>query len=520
MRQICFLTALFLSLLAPFRHEGHSATTEKPRYGGVLRMGLRKDITNINPLADMRSTNGLVYSLVYESLTEVNQNLEIVPSLAESWTISKDGMEYVFHLKKGVLFQHGKEMDAEDVKWTLEYILDPKNRGYARGSISPIETVEAREKYVVRITLKQPFAPLLAIGLSGDTVILPKNSVPGGGTLTAAAPGTGPFQIMDWKIGSEIRLAAHKRYRTKGVPYLGEIILKPVPSPDVRFVSLRSGDLDVIEEVPYPIVNDIKSGKYPEVKLSGAPVAGFRMIKINVEAPYFKDPKVRRAIAYAIDRKAYIEGAAFGHAQPAYQAYPKGSKWYFDEVKNIEMDLEKARALLAEAGYPHGFKATLQVRQGEEAENLMVQDQLKKIGIDLEMQSMDFARFLKAHADGTYGMVISGSDVYPDIDRALYHNFRSEPGPISTRNHTRYKNAEVDRLLDRARIVSDLQERRELYKRATEIIMQESPQVNLAFITRFYGYRNFVKGFATNANGDIAFTEGGLPVAWVDREGK
>jgi peptide/nickel transport system substrate-binding protein len=522
MRQVCFLAALFLAVLAPFQYEAYPAATEKPRYGGVLRIGLRKDITNLNPLADLRSTNGLVHSLVYENLVEVNQNLEVVPSLAESWTISKDGTEYVFQLKKGVLFHHGKEMDAEDVKWTLEYVLDRKNRGYARGSLSAIDTVEVLDKYSVRLTLKQPFAPFLAIGLSAGTgaVILPKNAVPVGGTLSVAAPGTGPFVFVEWKIGSEIRQVAHKRYRTKGVPYLSELVLKPAPSADVRLISLRAGDFDVIEEVPYPIANDIKAGKYPDVKLSAAPVAGFRMIKINVEAPYFKDPRVRRAIAHAIDRKAYIEGAAFGHAQPAYQAYPKGWKWHFDEVKNIEMDLERARSLLAEAGYPNGFKTTLQVRQGEEAENLMLQNQLKKIGIDLELQSMDFAGFLKSHADGTFGMVISGSDVYADIDRSLYHNFRSEPGPVSTRNHTRYKNVEVDRLLDRARIVSDPQERRDLYKKATEIIMSEIPWVNLAFITRYYGYRNLVKGFATDANGDIVFPEGGIPFTWIEREGK
>jgi peptide/nickel transport system substrate-binding protein len=218
-----------------------------------------------------------------------------------------------------------------------------------------------------------------------------------------------------------------------------------------------------------------------------------------------------------MDRKAYIDGAAFGHGQPAYQVYPKGWKWYFDDVKPIEMDLEKARALLAEAGYPTGFKTTLQVRRGEEAENMMLQSQLKKIGIDLEIQSMDFAQYLKNQVEGTFGILITGSDVYGDIDRALYNNFRSETGSANRGNRTRYKNAEVDRLLDRARKISDVQERRSLYRKATEIITNDSPEVSLAFITRFYGYRNHVKGFNTNANGDLAFSEGGIPVTWIDK---
>jgi ABC-type transport system substrate-binding protein len=114
--------------------------------------------------------------------------------------------------------------------------------------------------------------------------------------------------------------------------------------------------------------------------------------------------------------------------------------------------------------------------------------------------------------------VISGSDVYADIDRALYHNYRSEPGPVNTRNRTRYKNPEVDRLLDRARKIPDSQERRMLYRKVTEIITNDSPQVNLAFISRFYGYRNHVKGFSTNDNGDLSFPEGGIPVTWLDKD--
>jgi peptide/nickel transport system substrate-binding protein len=358
----------------------------------------------------------------------------------------------------------------------------------------------------------------LPVGLSGNTVILPKNAVPAGQTVSVPLPGTGPFQLTEWKRAIEVRFAANKRYWSKRVPYLDELILKPVPSADVRFISVRSGDLDLVEEIPYPVVNDIKMGKYPEVKLSAAPIAGYRLLTINVQAPYFSDARIRRAVAYAVDRKAYIEGAAFGHGQPAYQVYPKGWKWYFDDVKNLEMDIEKAKALLAEAGYPNGFKTTIQVRQGEEAENMMLQSQLKRIGIDLEFQVMEFAQYLKIQYDGAGGMLISGSDVYADIDRALHYNFRSEAGgPVKTRNLTRYNNPEVDRLLDRARVIANSPERRQLYKKATEIITNDSLQVNLAFITRFYGYRNHVKGFNANANGDLAFPEGGIPVTWIEK---
>lgn len=515
LKRFLSLSVLMVSMLAGIN--GYSATAEKPKYGGTLRVGLRKDITHLNPFVEYLSTNALVRSLVYEGLTDVNKNLEVVPSLAESWSISKDGKEYVLHLRRGVVFHNGKEFDADDVKWSLEYILEPKNRAYSGGSVSSIDKVTVIDKHSVKLNLKEPFAPLLAIGLSSDTVILPKNSIAYGEVPKAAPAGTGPFQFVEWSRDNQIRQVANKKYWEKGVPYVDEVIFKPIPSSDVRFVSLRAGDMDLIEQVPYPTVNDIKKGKYAEIKLAPAPIAAFRMLKMNVDAPYFKDPRVRRAVAYAIDRKAFIEGAAFGHGEPAYQVYPKGWKWYFEDVKNIEMDLEKAKALLAEAGYPNGFKSFMEARQGEDADNLMIQNQLKRIGIDLELKTMDFASVQKSLYEATGNIQISGSDVYADIDRALSTNFRSETGPIRVRNHTGYKNAEVDRLLDRARIPHDFKERRELYKKATEIITQDSPQVNLAFITRFYGYRGNVRGFTTNANGDLTFPEGGVPVTWIEK---
>jgi ABC-type transport system substrate-binding protein len=206
---------------------------------------------------------------------------------------------------------------------------------------------------------------------------------------------------------------------------------------------------------------------------------------------------------------------AFGHGEPAYQVNPKGHKWYFDDVRNIEMDLEKAKGLMAEAGYPNGFKSFIESRGGEEGEATIIQSQLKKIGIDLEIKSVDFAQLRKITLDGTFHIRVSGSDVYPDIDRALHTNFHSE-GERRVRNHTGYKNPEVDKLLDRARAVINFNERRELYKKATEIINNDSPHVNLAFIVEHFGYRVHVRGFATNPNGKLFFPEGGIPYTWLD----
>jgi ABC-type transport system substrate-binding protein len=323
---------------------------------------------------------------------------------------------------------------------------------------------------------------------------------------------------VEWDRANQIRQIANKKYWNKGIPYFDGIVFKPIPSEDVRLLALRAGDLDLVEEIPYLMVNEIQKGKHPEIWLAPASIGSFRMIKMNVEAPYFSNPKVRKAVAYAIDRKAYIDGFVFGHAQPAYQVNPKGHKWYLDDVKNIEMDLGKARALLAEAGYPNGFKTVWEARNGTEAEVPILQSQLKRIGIDVDIKFMDFAQHRKLTLDGQYNIEMSGSDVYPDIDRALHTNFHSETGPRRSRNHTGYKNPEVDRLLDRARTIMDPKERRELYKKATEIINDESPQVNLAFIVEYFGLRSYVKGFKADENGDLSFFGGGVPFTWIEKQ--
>jgi peptide/nickel transport system substrate-binding protein len=513
MKPIPVCVALVMAVLSGTVDGGQAP---EPRRGGSLRIGLRKDITNLNPFVQQMSTNALVRSLIYEGLTEVNNQLEVVPALAESWTISRDGKEYVLRLKKGVFFHNGKELDAEDVKWSLDHITDPKNRAYMQGIVSVMSKVDVEDRHTIKISLKDPFAPLLAIALSGDTLMIPKNSVTSGETPTAP-PGTGPFQFVDWKERNQISLKANRRYWQKGTPYLDEITMKPIINDDVRFFALRAGDIDIIEVVPYQIVNEIKKGKYPEIKLAVAPIAGFRMIKMNVEDPQFSNPRVRKAVALALDRKAYIEGYAFGYGDPAYQVYPKGARWYFEEVKPIEADLQRAKAMLAEAGYPRGFKTVIHTRQGEEPENILIQNMLRKIGIELEIKVEDFAQHQKNLVAGDYSIRISGSDVYPDIDRSLYTNFHSEAGPRRVRNHTGYKNTEADRLLEKGRATLDPKERREIYRKVTEILADDSPQVNLAFINRFYGFRSNVKGFTTNANGALSHAEGGIPATWVER---
>jgi peptide/nickel transport system substrate-binding protein len=495
---------------------GVAETVEKPKYGGVLRVGLQRDITSLNPFFEHLGINKWVRTLSYEGLTAIDVNEKVHPQLAESWTISKDGKEYTIRLRKGVVFHNGKELDSEDVKWSYEYVMDPKNRAYSYGTLSIMSKVDAVDKYTVKLILKEPFTPLLSIALNEDAVIVPKNSIEADKTLTVAPPGTGPFQLAEWKVASQIRQVAHKRYWNKGLPYMDEILFKSVPNDDVRFLGLRAGDLDLVQEVPYQLVTDINKGKYPDIKLAVAAVAGNRMIKMNVEAPYFKDPRIRRAVAYAVDRKAYVDAVAFGYGEPAYQVNPKGHVWYLEEVRNMEMDLEKARALLAEAGHPNGFKSTLDGRQGTEAENLILQSQLKKVGIDLELRLVDFAQHRKMTLDGTYTIQISGSSIYPDIDRALHTNFHSETGPRRSRNHTGYKNPEVDKLLDRARTTAEGRERRDLYKKAMEIINFDSSQVNLAFTSRFFGFRPHVKGFSTNRTGEFSFFGGGFVYSWID----
>jgi ABC-type transport system substrate-binding protein len=245
------LAAFFLGL---FVAVAFLEAAETPKHGGRLVFGLARDISGLNPFFRTRSTNKYVRQIAYETLFDYDEEDRLVPLLGESWTVSPDSKVYTIQLRKGVRFHNGRDLTAEDVKWSAEYAMEPKNAATGVNFLRRVQAVNVKDKFTVEFVLKEPqaiFINLLA-SIEASFPVLPKDSVPSGQReLSGPPPGTGPFEFKEYKAAREMIFVRNKHYWQKGIPYLDEIVLKPVEDEQVRFAGLRAGDLNMIERTPY-----------------------------------------------------------------------------------------------------------------------------------------------------------------------------------------------------------------------------------------------------------------------------
>jgi ABC-type transport system substrate-binding protein len=496
---------------------------EPPKTGGKLVFGLEKDITSLNPFVRTQSTDEMVRNLFYEALLDTDPNGNIIPSLAESWNVSKDGLDYTFKLRSGVKFHNGQEMTAEDVKWSAEYSMNPKNGATGLNYLKHVKSVAALDRYTVRFTLKAPIAPFLAYLASIKAFsVAPKESVPQGvETVPSFPPGTGPFQFKEYKPGREVVFTRFKDYRQKGLPYLDEVVLRPVEEPTVRFASLRAGDLDMIERTPYAFVRKVDAAEVRGIKATAASGAGFRRIIFNVLEPPFNNPNLRLAVAYAIDKKQYLQGAFWGYGTPTDQRVPMGNSW-FVKMPQRERDAAKVKALLKEAGVVGDFEPELLGRKGAEEEHQVLERQLADAGIKVKVTVLEFGAYRQRQRSGDFQMILYGGDLpidphdtYP-VDYGCL-GLEEAKAKKRTLNVSGYCNKEAEKIMEEAGKITDQKRRYEIYAKALPLIFGDAPEVPLAFVPRFYTYHDKVKGFVTDADGRINATTFGISRVWVDK---
>ena len=300
------------------------AAGEGPTYGGRLVFGIGNDLETLNPFVRTRAGMS-VMGLAYEALLDFNKDGKQVPSLAESWKISADAKTYSFRLRSGVKFHDGREMTAEDVKWSIEYAMDPQNGATGFVPLKKVQAVTVKDKSTLEIALQKSDVTFLSEASSIRLFpVVAKESLPRATrTVLSAPPGTGPFILKEHKSARETILARHKDYWQKGIPYLDELILKPVLEDQVRLASLRAGDLDMIERTPYSFVSKLVKGEYRQLKTTVAKYDGFRRLIFNVAAPPFNNAKLRQAVHYALDKRKYIGGSFWGLGEPRISCGPR-----------------------------------------------------------------------------------------------------------------------------------------------------------------------------------------------------
>jgi peptide/nickel transport system substrate-binding protein len=472
--------------------------------GGQIVISNQSEPLTLNPAFTAVSTTIYFSQLLFDGLTRPDDDLRPIPSLAESWQVSPDSLNYTFKLRKGVKFHDGRELTSADVKFTWEAICHPVNKtgaqlygffsrikgaeAYRGGTAPEITGIKTPDDSTVTVEMQSVYAPFLSI--SAFQSILPKH-VYGAVPIeelekhsTARAPvGTGPFKLAEWRNNEGITMAAHTDY-WGGRPKIDRLIVKTVPDAATLPSLLRSGAVDVVgmfQGLP-PIEYDsfVKDSGFKVQEMLGY---SNRYIEFNLANPLFHDVRVRRALIHAIDREAIVKDVLLNHGQVVDTAIHPSSWAYTEPTTNYEYSPDKAKALLAEAGWTPGSDGIL-TKDGQrlsfEMSTFMtdypipVQEQWRQVGVDAKLNQMDFAAMWgpiylarKHEAAGLH--VIIG--IYTDPDYPLGGYFSS------TLNRNAYKNPKVDELIGKATATLDEGERKRLYAEFLEILSQDAPHV-------------------------------------------
>ena len=336
--------------------------------------------------------DSVLYSNVFEGLTRFMGDGSIVPGLAESWDISDDGLTYTFSLRDGVTFHDGTAMDAEDVKFSLDRILAEDSANAQKALYSAIASVEVVDPLTVKLTLSEPNGNMLFNLAWGDAVIVAPESIEG---IKQSPVGTGAFKFVGWTQGDKIEIARNPDYW--GTPAMLETAtFKFISDPTAAFAAMMAEDVDAFIGFPAP-ENLPQFQADPRFQVLIGNTEGETILSTNNKMPPFDNRMVREAMAHAIDRQAIIDGAMFGLGTPIGTHFAPHNPDYLDMLGNSNYDPEKARALLAEAGFPNGFTTTLKLpppsyaRRGGE----IIASQLRAVGIETEITNLEWAQWIE-----------------------------------------------------------------------------------------------------------------------------
>lgn len=470
------------------------STVDSKDYGDKLIEGTIGDANNLIPFLASDSASHQVASLIYNGLVKYDENLNIVGDLAESFSVSSDGLKIIFKLRKGVKWQDGKEFTSDDCVFTYKIITDPNTPTPYSGDFLTVKRVYNPDKYTFVVEYKEPFAPALS---SWGVSIVPKHLLEGKditkSELARKPIGTGPYILKEWISGQKIELKAYDDY-FEGRPYLNGEVFRVIPDMATMFFELKSGNIDFTSLTPlqYERQTDKEDFKNRFNKYRYLAFA-YTYFGFNLTRKPFDDKRVRKAIAYAIDKKEIIKGVLLGHGEEATGPYKPDVYWYNPNVERYGLDYDKAKKLLKEAGFEDKdgdgilekdgkpFRFTVLTNQGNDARIKtaeIIQRRLKNIGIDMKILVLEWAVFIKEFiSKKNFEAIILGWTIPQDPDLYdIWHSSKAEKGGL---NHYSYKNQEVDRLLLEGRKSIDKKKRKAIYDRIQEILADDVPCVFL-----------------------------------------
>ncbi|MBI4698640.1 MAG: peptide-binding protein [Nitrospirae bacterium] len=464
-------------------------------YGDALVTGSIGEPSVLVPMLAGDSASHDVAGLIFNGLVKYDTDLSVIGDLAESWEVSPDGLIITFHLRRGVKWADGVEFTADDVMFGFNTIRDEKTPTAYKEDFLQVKKAEVLDKYTFRVTYEKPFAPALTSW--GSLVVLPKHLLEGKDITKsdfARNPiGMGPYKLSKWTAGQEVVLDSNKDY-FEGRPYIDRYIYRIIPDSATQFLELQAGSIDVMGLTPIQFTKQTDTIFFREnFQKFRYPVPTYTYLGLNLKHPFFKDKRVRQAIAYAIDKNEIIDVVLFGLGRPATGPYVPNTWFYNPDVKKYEYDIGKAKALLKEAGWEdtdedgildkegRPFEFTILTNMGNslrENTATIIQWRLEKIGIKVRVRLLEWSTFLNEFVDKRrFEAVILGWSIGFEPDQ--YDTWYSGKTKEKEFNFVSYNNREVDELLEKGRRTFDKEERKKAYFRFQEILADELPYIFL-----------------------------------------
>lgn len=496
------MTRLLRHLAAGFAGLALAIAATGALAGGTLKIGRDQDSTTFDPI--LISQNADLWVIINANGMLVRNNFDgtaVEPDLAESWDISDDGLVYTFHLREGIKFSDGTPVKASDVKFSLERLRDTPEAVFG-GMYAPMKAVDTPDDRTVVITLSQPTAPFISFTALFAAAVLPEDYVRNHYDEFLEKPiGAGAFRIVEWKRGEYVALEKNENYwEHPDKPKLDRVEWHYIPNDNTRILKLQAGEIDAMIFVPFNRIAELQQDPNLEVHLDNSTREDHMLV--NHSHPPLDDVRVRQAICNAVDLDAIVKAVTFGFGKPANSYVPAGGMFHNADQERCAFDPEAAKQLLAATGVGD-LTLKLLISSGDvpqEQMSVLIQDQLAKIGITVEIEKQEVGQAWETSIAGDFDLGINywTNDII-DPDQKTSFSLYGDDANLSY--FTRYKNPEVSALIDQGRTELDPAKRKEIYYQIQAIAKQDVHWVDLYYSPYRNASRTYVKGFVQNPLG-------------------
>lgn len=501
-RMTVLITVLLIASFILSACTGGGGEKEKAAKDSLV-IGLTANPITLDPYNTTDSPASKVNRNIHETLVKYDSEMNIVPGLAESWEIVDD-TTYVFKIRQGVKFHNGEVLTAKDVKFSFDMQKDNPHAESITGMVD-FDNCKVIDDSTFELKLKEPFGSILQHLTQTVTSIVNEKAYKEMKDEYGSKPvGTGPYKFVEWKKDDYVSLTRNDEYWGENKPKLKDLVFRIIPESSTRAIEVESGGVDIATKIAPSEVKRLE--KNDKVVVNLTPSFSTQFVGFCLKGDKYQDVKLRQAINYAVDKEAILKVAYQSIGVVATAPMSPGHWGYNDSLKPFARDLEKAKNLLAEAGYAEGLTVTITTDEDQVRRDVaeMVQAQLSEVGIEVKMQTLERGAFIDAVIEGTLEMFILGWSDFgtPDYGLAIVNPALKGAGG----NMAFYDNPEVEELLAKAQVTTDDQKRLELFKKAQEIAWNESPYIFLQHDTEVTVYNKNLKDFNIKADGDSDYT--------------